>query len=110
LKDLFNHPADASGLAFWHSYLASLLPVNVNTQFLIGQFIGFVLNGATGPDAATLTNKVTVAAFTTTTFADHGITSFTPTSPPGQASIVEIQSFQAAPAQELPFRSQLHPL
>jgi hypothetical protein len=75
-------------LTFWHNYLAA----NINNSFKVGQFIGFVINGATGTDATILTNKVTVAAFNTQEFAAAGITHFDSSTPAGQASISAIAS------------------
>jgi hypothetical protein len=93
-QDLFNRGPDASGLMFWHNYLAA----NINNSFAVGQFIGFVINGATGTDATTLTNKVTVADFNTSTFAAAGITSFNSSTPAGQASIKAIASVDSTAA------------
>ena len=102
-QNLFNHAPDANGLAFWHNYLAA----NLTNTFAIGQFIGFIINGATGPDVATLTNKVTVAAFTTTTYAANNITSFTPTSPPGAFSVAQIASVDGTAASVTAAQAQI---
>jgi hypothetical protein len=100
-QDLYNHQADASGLAFWAGFVTKVLNggFGPDHNFFLSQIIGFVINGTTGAtDIATLQNKVSVAAFTTTTFNANGISSFTPTSAPGQESATQIATVTDSPA------------
>jgi hypothetical protein len=71
-EDLFNRPADASGLAYWINYLQA----NAGDPTKIGQFILNVVSGATpgGVDDLTLQNKVAVASFITNSATTGGLT------------------------------------
>ncbi len=60
-QDLFNHAADATGLAFWQNAL-------LTGKVSIGAAVYTIANGATGNDTTILTNKITAAtSFTTDT-------------------------------------------
>ena len=85
-NNLFNHDPDAAGLTYWHNYLAP----DIGDSQVVASFIGFVINGAQGADATTIENKVTVAEFTTTTYAGCGILDFSATS----TTQPEIQAYQ----------------
>jgi len=60
-QDLFNHAADATGLAFWQNAI-------LTSKVSIGAAVYTIANGATGNDTTILTNKITAAvSFTTDT-------------------------------------------
>ena len=56
-QQLFNHAADAAGLAYWTAQLAAA-PGNPQA---VGQFIANVISGATGSEDATLRTKVDIS-------------------------------------------------
>ena len=67
-QNLFNHPADPAGKAYWVGQLQAAK----GDHIVVGQFILNVISGATGLDAITLGNKVVVAADFTTKAGNAG--------------------------------------
>jgi hypothetical protein len=120
-QNLFNRAADPAGKAYW---VAQLQAAGGNPQ-AVGQFILNVISGATGSDAAAISNKVAVAQDFTLTASNLGFT--WNSSAAGQSSLeiarvnddpasvtaakaATVVFFSTAPASQLTFTLQVDSL